>query len=337
MSGRTIPPVEEVAAGAWSLPLPIPDNPLAYVGAYALEVEGGLALIDAGWNAEATYTALVDGLAEVGAAVDDVRAVLVTHIHPDHYGLAGRIREESGAWVALHPADDALIHDRYEDVDDLLERMEAWLLDAGAPEDAIRELRDSSLSIRRFVVSARPDRLLEHGDRVDLPGWDLLAIHTPGHTPGHLCFHAERAGLVFTGDHVLPRITPHVGSNPQSTDDPLGDFLASMDRVRGLGDDPLALPGHEYRFRGLDRRIDDLVAHHDDRLAEVGGLVAGGADTTWEVASRTTWSRGWDRLHGYMRRMALAEVEAHLIHLERLGRLRTVDGRPTRWRPPGDG
>lgn len=331
MSGGTIPPVEEVAAGAWSLPLPIPDNPLAFVGAYALEVPDGLALIDAGWNAEETYAALLDGLGTIGATIGDVSAVLVTHIHPDHYGLAGRIREESGAWVALHPADDALIHDRYEDVDDLLDRMEGWLRAAGAPHDAIEELRDSSLAIRRFVVSARPDRLLEHGDTVDLRGWDLRAIHTPGHTPGHLCFHAPEADLVFTGDHVLPRITPHVGSNPQSTEDPLGDFLSSLDRVRGLGDDPLALPGHEYRFRDLDGRIDDIVGHHDERLTEIRQLVADGAETTWEIASRTTWSRGWDRLVGYMRRMALAEVHAHLVHLARTGRVEVTSGEPDRW------
>lgn len=328
-----IPPVERIAEGAWSLPLPIPVNPLAYVLAYALEAGDGVVLVDSGWNLPETFAALERGLEQIGTGVDAVRGVLVTHIHPDHYGLAGRIRDRSGAWVALHPADAALVHSRYEDVDELLGRIEGWLASTGAPESAVDDLRDASLAIRKLVVTAEPDVLLEDGDRPDVPGWDLVAVHTPGHTPGHLVFRADSAGLVFTGDHVLPRITPHVGVNPQSTDDPLGDFLASLDRLRGLGD-VLALPGHEYRFDGLEARLDGLHAHHDERLADVLRIVEGGSETVWDVASRYRWSRGWDRLEGFMLRAALGEVHAHLRHLETRGRLEATEGTPLRWRVP---
>lgn len=101
----------------WSIPVPMPDNPLRYVLVYLLEVPGGVVLVGAGWNTEEAWTALVAGLAAAGYEPTDVQGVLVTHIHPDHYGLAGRVHEASGAWVALHPHDEALLRDRYEETE----------------------------------------------------------------------------------------------------------------------------------------------------------------------------------------------------------------------------
>ena len=98
-----MPPVEKVRPGLWSIPVPIPDNPLRYVLVYAFELDNGIAIVDAGWNTEDAWSALNNGLAEAGGSIADVRAVLVTHIHPDHYGLAGRVREESGAGSACTP------------------------------------------------------------------------------------------------------------------------------------------------------------------------------------------------------------------------------------------
>src|SRR6266511_2506708 len=205
------------------------------------------------------------GLATMGAALTDVRGVLVTHLHPDHYGLAGRVREVSGAWVALHPADAALVNDRYDQVDDLLDRIAAWLRDAGAPDSELVAMRDASMAVRSVVVVTPPDVLLSDGDRPDVPGWQLLAVHTPGHTPGHLCFYEERTGLLLSGDHVLPRITANVSLHPQSGSDPLGEYLASLERLRKYADS-LVLPAHEWRFEGLGERIDTIIAHHEERL-----------------------------------------------------------------------
>jgi glyoxylase-like metal-dependent hydrolase (beta-lactamase superfamily II) len=324
-----LPAVEEVRPGLWSLPVPIPAVPLGYVLCYAFEVTGGVVLVDPGWNASESLRALEAGLGVLGARLADVRGVLVTHIHPDHYGLAGRVREASGAWIALHPADAALIPDRYEDADELLARIDAWLRASGAPEEEVEELRGVSMLIRRFVVVARPDVLLEHGDRPEVPGWRLVALHTPGHTPGHLCFHEERTGLVLTGDHVLPRISPNVSFHPQSTENPLGDYLASLKQLQAYPGP--ALPGHEHRFDDLRGRVDALAAHHEKRLAEAEGVVAGGADTVWTVASRLRWSRPWPEIGGFMRRAALGEAQAHLIELEHRGRVAGSGDAPRRW------
>jgi glyoxylase-like metal-dependent hydrolase (beta-lactamase superfamily II) len=353
-----LPPVEQVVPGLWSIPVPIPGSPpeqparhpdvrpdrlqgshglgdaraaLPYVFAYAFEVPGGVVLVDPGWNAAEALAALEDGLGSFGARLVDVRGVLVTHLHPDHYGLAGRVREVSGAWIGLHPADAALIPDRYEDADDLLRRISGWLEQTGAPAADLAELRDATMQLRRFVVVARPDLPLADGDRPDLPGWRLRAVHTPGHTPGHLCFVEERTGVVLTGDHVLPTISPNIARHPQAGPDPLADYLASLERLRRWGDG-LALPGHQWRFDGLTGRIDELIAHHERRLAEVEAAVADGAATIWEVATRTTWSRPWREVRGFMRRAALGETAAHLAHLEGRGRLERTATSPLRWR-----
>jgi glyoxylase-like metal-dependent hydrolase (beta-lactamase superfamily II) len=327
-----LPSVEQVRPGLWSVPVPIPDLPLAYVLSYAFELRGGgLVLVDPGWNAEESLGALEAGLAAFDAALTDVRGVLVTHIHPDHYGLAGRVRDTSGAWIALHPADAALIPERYEGAERLLRRTAGWLADAGAPAGELERLGGASLQIRRFVVTARPDVLLDDGDRPDVPGWDLVALHTPGHSPGHLCFWDERSGVLLTGDHVLPRITPNIGLHPQSTADPLGDYLDSLERLRSF-DGALALPGHEWRVDDLAARIDELRDHHERRLDEILGVLAQGATTVWEVAARLHWSRGWEGLHGFMRRAAIAETYAHLVLLERRARITRAGAAPIRWR-----
>src|SRR5262249_48707026 len=139
-----------------------------------------------------------------GFSVSDVRGVLVTHIHPDHYGLAGRIRETSGAWVALHPADAELIQDRYTEPTGLIARMDTMLRVMGCPPDEAEILSKAAMPVRPYVDAVMPDVLLEDGERPDVPGWDLSAIWTPGHSPGHLCFWEPRHQLMLSGDHVLP-------------------------------------------------------------------------------------------------------------------------------------
>ncbi|MCA1842809.1 MAG: MBL fold metallo-hydrolase, partial [Actinobacteria bacterium] len=299
MSTAPLPPVERVRPGLWSIPVPIPNNPLRYVLVYAFETDGGIYLVDAGWNTDDAFETLAAGVATMGASLDDVRGVMVTHIHPDHYGLAGRVRELSGAWVALHPADAALIPDRYEHVEELLARVGTVLRQWGAPPDEVDSLANASMPVRQFVTLVKPDVLLEDGDKPEVPGWDLQAIWTPGHSPGHLCFWEPRNRVMLTGDHVLPRITPNIGLHPQAGDDPLGSFLRSLEKLSPYDSDEV-LPAHEHRFVGLPARLTELAEHHEHRFAEVLEAIREGDDTAWAVAGRMKWSRSWDRIEGFM-------------------------------------
>jgi len=329
-----LPEVERVRPGIWSVPVPLPNNPLRYVLVYLLELDDGLAVIDTGWSTEEAWNALVAGMGVAGYAPADARAVLITHIHPDHYGLAGRLREASGAWVALHPADAALIPARYGlDVTALLANMTALLIDAGVPADQRDELTGASMGIREFVAAAEPDVLLADRVPVALPGWDLVTLHTPGHSPGHVCFHDRERHLLFSGDHVLPRISPSVAVHVQQPDNPLADFIDALARVRDMDIDEV-LPAHEWRFRGLAPRVDELLEHHRRRLEETeAALRAQPGSTCWETTLRLRWSRDWSEIHGFMRRAAVGETLAHLVLLERSGRARSTAEQPVRWYP----
>jgi glyoxylase-like metal-dependent hydrolase (beta-lactamase superfamily II) len=310
--------------------VPIPNNPLRYVLVYVFETDAGPFIVDAGWNTDDAYETLCEGLRQVGTRIEDVQGVLVTHIHPDHYGLAGRVRDASGAWVALHPADAELIHERYEEPDDLLERVGAVLRRAGAPPEELDPLRTASMPVRPFVDAVQPDILMEDGDKPEIPGWDVLAIWTPGHSPGHLCFYERINELMLSGDHVLPRITPNISIHPQADSNPLGEYLQSLERVAEFPTREV-LPAHEHRFVGLAARVRELIAHHETRFVEVLESIDSGHETAWAIASRMKWSRPWDNITGFMKRAAVGEAYAHLRALEARGLIRPIEGEPVRW------
>jgi glyoxylase-like metal-dependent hydrolase (beta-lactamase superfamily II) len=330
-----LPPVENLGQGLWSVPVPMPQSSLRYVLVYLLEQPSGVTLIDAGWDTEEAWAALNAGLGKAGYAITDVRSVLVTHIHPDHYGLAGRVREASGAWIALHPADAEILPQRYMQMDGLLTTMRTHLLECGVPLEAIDSMRGASMPVRGYVNAVLPDVLLEDGDQPEVPGWQLTAVWTPGHSPGHLCFYDAERRLLMSGDHILPRITPNISVHPQQTSNPLADFLDALERVAGLEVDEV-LPAHEYRFRNLAQRIVQLRDHHEHRLSEVVAVLAAqpGA-TAWEITVEMTWSRPWDEIQFWMRRAALGETLAHLIVLESRGVIRRTREIPQRWELTG--
>ena len=326
-----LPPVEEVRPGLWSIPVPIPDNPLRYVLVYAFELDSGVAIVDAGWNTEDAWKALNSGLQEAGGSIADVQAVLVTHIHPDHYGLAGRVREESGAWIGLHPDDAQMLQARYIDTDALLAQMRVFLEDAGVPPFKLPDLNMASMMIRSQVTMAEPDVLFEDGRRVDVPGWDLKTIWTPGHSPGHVCFYSERERLLLSGDHVLPRITPNIGVHTQQFPNPLGNYLESLLKVQNIGVEEV-LPAHEYRFADLGSRLDEIIIHHADRLAEIESLLeANPGSSAWDLSVSLTWSRPWENIPEFMQRAAVGETLAHIVLLENHGRVRREAGPPSRF------
>jgi glyoxylase-like metal-dependent hydrolase (beta-lactamase superfamily II) len=329
---EVLPPVEQVRPGLWSIPVPIPDNPLRYVLVYALELRGGgVALVDAGWDTDAAWSALTGGLAQAGGSISDVEAVLVTHIHPDHYGLAGRVREASGAWIGLHPDDAVMVESRYGDTDALLEDMFRFLADSGVPDDKLPDLTFASMVLKSMVSMAEPDVLFEDGRTIELAGWDLRTIWTPGHSPGHVCFYSDDRRLLLSGDHILPRITPNISVHTQQFPDPLGDYLASLAKVASLDADEV-LPAHEYRFAGLADRVEEIVSHHGERLEEILEVAAAhpGA-TAWDITLRLRWSRPWDDIQPFMQRQANGETLAHCVVLELAGRMVREGDSPARY------
>jgi glyoxylase-like metal-dependent hydrolase (beta-lactamase superfamily II) len=319
---RVLPPVERVRPGLWSIPTPFPGSPLRYVLSYAVEYAGGVALVDTGWPCEQAWDGLVSGLRQAGWDIGDVKAVLVTHGHGDHMGLAKRIRESTGAWVAMHEA-DIVNPDQFDDRISFQQASDEWLRKRGGLAADFRAMHERAASevapdsFDEFIL--QPDRLLVGGERPLGPGTSLISVWTPGHTPGHVCFTDSVRDVVLTGDHILPRITPNISPSPFETADVLGQYLVSLSAMSDLRAGEV-LPAHEYRFIGLAERIRGIRGHHEVRLGEVmTALHAQPGSTTVQVAGKLQWSRPWEQMQGIQRRFAIGEAYAHLIHLERTG------------------
>ena len=320
---RWLPPVEQVAAGLWSVPVTIPDSPLRYTLAYLIHSDSRVIAVDPGWDSDTGWQDLLRGLAAAGIAPDRVTGIVVTHVHPDHHGLSGRLKEASGAPVAMHAAEVQTLPARIWRAGGGAAGDRGWLASCGVPAGLIGELTFSDAQEGPFWRMPEPDVLLNDGDDIDLPGRRLRVVWTPGHTPGHICLHDGDHDLLLTGDHLLPRITPNIGLAPGGQGSPLAGYLASLRRVRGY-DTAEALPAHEYRFRGIAARADAIAEHHGARAEEIISVIASSDGLTiWQVAQQLTWSRGWAQITGFMRRAALAETAAHVAYLEEKGGLLT--------------
>lgn len=327
---RPLPPVEKVTGGVWSVPVVVPDNPIGWTQVYVLESSAGPFLVDTGWNAEPAWDGLLAGLVECGTSVEEVQGVLITHHHPDHLGLAGRVREASGCWVGMHAADTALVERHREllldDPEVMHAETERLLMEADATRCEIDEIVGAARSLA-MPLPPLPDRdvgtsALRLGDRV------VQAIHTPGHSPGHLCLYLEDVDLLLTGDHLLSTISSHVGlyGFEDASADPLGDYLASL-RLLQDREPAEILPAHRGRFHGVRERVSVLIEHHDERLAELTAALADGPLTPWQLCHEMTWNRPWAEIPVLMRRAAVAEVLAHVRRLELEG-LVAVDPAP---------
>jgi glyoxylase-like metal-dependent hydrolase (beta-lactamase superfamily II) len=311
---------QEVAPGVWRLAIPLP-NPPGTVNAYAIATGDGVRLVDCGWNTPRAYAALVAQLRALGVAVPDITEILVTHIHPDHFGLAGRLVEESGARELMHRLEAALIRARYDDTRALVEEMEAWLHINGVPRDELVDMAEASLGMLSMVGAREGGplwgSLLDGGEILEWGGYRFEVLWTPGHARGLVCLYERQAGLLLCSDHVLERTSPHVGLHAQSLGNPLGDYLSSLHLVRDL---PVrvALPGHGAPFAGLAARVDAIVEHHERRCQEMLRVLGDSEESAFTVAGRLSWrgaGDGWSRLAPFQRRMAVTETIAHLEYL----------------------
>lgn len=330
---RVLPPVERVRPGIWSIPVPIAIGTLRYTLVYALELADGLALVDVGYDTQEAWTALEAGLATAGYGAGDVRWLLVTHTHRDHYGLAGRLQREAGARIAMHPLEAAALTRDADGAAVRREAMTTWLLHCGVDGRDVEAMLPPSLT-GAGPEAPEPDLLLGDGDRLPVRPWVITSLWTPGHTPGHLCFVAGDDRLLLSGDHVLPRITANVSGGPRHPDapaSPLLSYLASLEKVAGL-DVTEVLPAHEYRFAGVADRVADLRRHHVRRLDEVRDIVAAGSRlTAWDVARNLEWARPWSAGTPMIHRQALGETLAHLLLLRDRGQVVSSARAVPRW------
>lgn len=314
-----------VAPGVRLLRIPLP-LALRIVNAYLVEGSSGWALVDTGLHTEEAERALRDGLRDAGIGLADVRRVFVTHVHPDHIGLAGTL-EGAGAEIVMHRPEAEHARRLWSGGHDLIDRAYAWFARHGMPPDVDEDMRKAWLAMGRRVDPIGRITGVEDRDALDLGGRSVRVMWTPGHTDHHAVLVDEGAGVLFAGDHVLPKITSNISLYPWSRDDPLSDFLGALRAVRSL---PVrrVLPAHGEPFDDLAGRVDELIEHHEHRLDAVMEAL-GATERDAYAVCRTIFPV---LRNAHEERFALAETLAHLRYLERRGRVEEIDAAPAHWR-----
>jgi glyoxylase-like metal-dependent hydrolase (beta-lactamase superfamily II) len=327
--------VSEVAPGVLRLQLPIEFTGLGHVNAYAILDDKGAAIIDAGMPGQPTWVAIEARLKAAGLRVTDVHTVIVTHSHPDHFGSAGRLAYEAGADLVTErrfqtwfdpkhhhlDATDASATDGVDPAEppepddtgfvDIFEST-PW---GGEPLARLPEPGDEMYNEQQELLKAFrppvPTRRVVGGETLLLAAREWTCLYTPGHTRDHLCLYDPQEGVLISGDHVLPSITPHV-SGVSGAADALQDYLASLDSLRRIGTVNKVLPAHGHPFTGLEQRIAEIEQHHAERLDEIRSIARVHGPTSVIEFSHQMFRRSHWGL------MAESETYAHLEHL-RLG------------------
>ena len=315
----------EVLAGVHLIQLPLPLS-LGLINVYLVRLSEGYLLIDCGMDTDTCFHALERAMEVAGVRWQDIREILLTHIHPDHMGLAPRVLQLTGASLWLHEHDAEFLGKLTQ-----FERYQEWteevLRQAGVKADLIAQIAHVSEDIRKSFHALEPDRLLKGGEKIPTMAGELEVIWTPGHSPGHVCLYGRDRRVLFSGDQMLEDISPNIGWHEDR--DPLGEFLTSLDALARL-EIELILPSHGAPFSGHRNWIRKTIDHHADRCARILRLLGGEPKSAAELANQL-WERPFTPFHY---RFAVFEVLAHLEYLERQGKV-AQEAREgiQRWRP----
>jgi glyoxylase-like metal-dependent hydrolase (beta-lactamase superfamily II) len=325
---ESLPEACGVASGIWKITLPIP-FPLRTVNVYALVGSDEWALVDAGIGMPDSRAAFWAGLERIGLSLDKLRAIVLTHHHPDHVGLSGELQERSGAAVYMHPLDEASVQIIWSGtMPQRFSKVSQFFGQHGLPPTDFW-FTQVDPQVMRDMIRVPPHEtftLVEDGEYIDLVGERYRVIWTPGHSDGQICLFRERDGAFLAADHVLPRITPNIGLySERDRENPLADYLNSLKKVADLPAS-IVLPGHGEPFIDLAGRTAEIIEHHGQREMQILTLLDEHPQHAYQLAEQL-FERRWKSSEAH--RMAVAETLSHLEHLRLGGQLeqhRTTDG-----------
>ncbi|MFI5364095.1 MAG: MBL fold metallo-hydrolase [Candidatus Binatia bacterium] len=313
--------VREVYPGVFVIHLPLPMRP-TIVNVTLLHSRDEWALIDTGVNTADSTAALLAALKEVGCTPDKIRKLICTHHHPDHFGSSKAYKELTGAEVYLNEREYAASKN---------------YAPQGRSEESLRFFLQHGIPLQRFVkvpspgefwaklyVPVAPDHFIADGDVIRVGDFEIEVISTPGHTPGHCVMYLRQPRLMIVGDHLLPKITPHVGIFPGGPTNPLADFLDSQRKVQRFDVD-LVLPAHGGIFSDHRHRANQIIQHHQYRMQEMLDIVRRRPRTAYEVATQA-FSFDIDSPIT-IQFPATFETLAHLEYLRSIGKVAREDER----------
>jgi glyoxylase-like metal-dependent hydrolase (beta-lactamase superfamily II) len=306
----------ETASGARIYRIPVETFPAHINNLYLILDRGVPTLVDVGSGLPQSVEDLHGGFDAVRThfgervRLDGVQHVVITHSHIDHFGHVGWFQAHTGAHIYIHELDARVLQNFEERIVMASKDVRVFLERSGLEPAAREELEEMYRAGKSFFKSVRLDRKLKDGDVIG-PGYRVH--HVPGHCPGQICLQVE--DVLFTADHVLPRITPHQSPAAITPFCGLELYFQSLEKIRRLSGIRLALPGHEEEIGDLAARIDAIVAHHRERLQQVVAICA-------EPRSLLDVSRAlFGERSGYTRLLALEEAGAHVEYLFQRGEL----------------
>jgi glyoxylase-like metal-dependent hydrolase (beta-lactamase superfamily II) len=316
---------ERVVPGVWRLRLPLPWPGVPHCNAWAVAAGDGIVLFDTGMHEPGSLAHLERALGQVNLSLDNVRLVVCTHAHSDHYGQAADVIDRTGCELWMHPNHEHMTRAAQDPEEALRRRLEV-ARQSGVPEEPLRAYaaarKGQGYGISRIVA---PDRPLLPGVEIetDLGAWQVY--ETPGHAPSHVCLFQPEQRLLISGDHLLGRVSVYYdfGYSP----DPAGEFLRSLDVVERL-DARLCLSGHGRTFTDVQGHIDANRALVHERIEKVHALIARQETTAFDVVPHV-YGQPLTPLNG---QWWLSETLCYLLHLEHEGRAERVAGEPERWR-----
>ncbi|HWL65397.1 MAG TPA: MBL fold metallo-hydrolase [Actinomycetota bacterium] len=317
----------EPAPGIFRLVLPLPVPELDRVNAYLLVGDEPI-LVDCGMYSpdeakDHGWSEIEAAFAAHGMSPGDVKHLLITHPHIDHYGMAGRFVAETGCDLWMHQEAESDL-EMYRNPRAVVDQLRAMFKDHGVSGDALDELLEYE-DVRILISDViEPDRALKGGERFKVGDREWEVVFTPGHSRAHVCPWSADDRILISGDHLLPTITPHIDFKRGEDEDPLGDFLESLAKVERL-DPSLVLPGHGHPFEEGAERARIIERHHDRRLGSIVQVIRNEPQTAEQITNEIF---GTELLH-FQKRLALGEALAHLAYLRQRGeveRIKNQDG-----------
>jgi glyoxylase-like metal-dependent hydrolase (beta-lactamase superfamily II) len=312
--------VREVAAGVFVVHLPLPMRP-TIVNVTLLRAGDEWVLVDTGVNSSDSIAVMESALRAVGCKPAQVAAILCTHHHPDHFGASRTYQEMCNAQLYVHRKEHegAAFYGPHRRREEVVE----FFIRNGIPMDRFVNLPSPGEIWADLYVPGEPDHFLEDGQHVRIGNLDIEVITTPGHTQGHYVLYLRDRGIMIVGDHLLPKITPHVGLFPGGAVNPLRDFLDSQRKVQKF-DAKLVLPAHGGVYTDHRHRARQIIQHHDYRIQEMLDIVRRRPRTAYDIARLAF---GFDAETSLAVQFpATFETLAHLELLRAEGRVQREDG-----------
>ncbi|HUN55279.1 MAG TPA: MBL fold metallo-hydrolase [Smithella sp.] len=311
---------DEIMPRLYKIIIPLPNSPLKDLNSYVIKSDNRNLIIDTGFNRGVCFEAMQEGLRALDIDLSKTDFML-THMHSDHTGLVSRLAADTST-VYISRIDSNVFN---ENID--WQAMLDYALHNGFQLEELEKAMESHPGLKYSPKKIPDFTLLDDGNIIQIGDYKLKCLLTPGHTQGHICLYEEEKQILFSGDHVLYDITPHIESWSYEVNS-LKNYLDSLEMIRNLPV-KLVLPGHRNSFIDLAGRIDELKVHHEIRVKEVLDVLGENTMSAYDIAAGMTWDiacENWEQFPIAQKWFAVGEAIAHLLYLESEGRIKRNTG-----------